>query len=1095
MTFNSQAIKAYLKKGEIKKLFIEGLGWDTGQAAKDCEVEGTVYSLTVVASKAGFKVWHCELPGQRLPSRDEMKTVHRQLVKESYEHIIIFSSKDKKSQGWLWVRREANKPISYKHHLFNISQDGESLAQKLRALYITFEEEESGVNIVDVTKRAKAAFDVEKVTKKFYQEFDKHRKVFLGFIDGIPVEADREWYASVMLNRLMFAYFIQKKGFLDSNPDYLKTKLKECQAKKGEDKFYSFYRIFLLRLFHEGLGMKKLNRPKGLEALLGNIPYLNGGMFDVHELEHPDRYGKTIEIKDQAFEKVFAYFDQYQWHLDERPLRSDKEINPDVLGYIFEKYINQKQMGAYYTKEDITEYISKSTIIPCIFDAAQKQYPRPFDLADSPIWALLKNNPDEFIYKALRHGIEHELPPEVITEIDSASPRLSSARSCWNRPASPELGLPTETWREVIGRRKRYLALKSLLLSGEVRKIDELISLNLDVRQFALEVIDSCEDPGLIWAIWKSVSKISILDPTGGSGAFLFAALNILEPIYEGCLERMASFEMAELSHENRDNFRVVLEGVSSHSNRKYYILKSIILNNLYAVDIMEEAVEICKLRLFLKLAAQVEPSALLENFGIEPLPDIDFNIRSGNTLIGYSSLDEVKRAIGSGFDFNNTMERLARKAKEHQDAFDRYRNVQSESSGALIFADKVEMLNRLKDLESELNLHLAGEYGIIAGDNKRYSEWVKTHQPFHWFVEFHGILNSGGFDVILGNPPYVENSEVRKLYSIQESVFKTANCGNLYAPVMERSKALLRSTGRLGMIVPISLVAIDDFSELRRLFFTKESSAHLLNFGVFPSKLFEGVAQRLSILIWARSSELKPLRTTSYRRWYESERPFLLQLTRFAPISNYIEGNIVPKIGPEGVLLIDKMNSVTQRLGALIRTSSSHSLLYHRSPNNFIRAHTKVPYYRGAGGETISKDHIRVLFCESREDRDLLVAIIMSSLFFWYWETFGNCRNLTETDIHRFPFSPNAEIQNSLTSIVSVLMDDMGVHSKRKVRKQKLTGDVEYDEFYVRESKNIIDDIDVALSSHYGFTPEELDFVINYDIKYRLGRAEEDEA
>ena len=254
MSFSAQAIKSFLKKGEIRKLFIEGLGWDGGKSTKDCKVGHDTNSLKEVAVKAGFKVWLCEMPGQKLPTREETKAVHRQLVKESYEHIIIFASKDSKSQAWLWVRREANKPISYKHHLFNISQDGESLTQKLRALYIAFEEEEAGVDIVDVTTRAKKAFDVEKVTKKFYQEFDKHRKVFLGFIEGIPVEADREWYASVMLNRLMFAYFIQKKGFLDSNQDYLKTKLKECQTKKGEDKFYSFYRIFLLRLFHEGLG-------------------------------------------------------------------------------------------------------------------------------------------------------------------------------------------------------------------------------------------------------------------------------------------------------------------------------------------------------------------------------------------------------------------------------------------------------------------------------------------------------------------------------------------------------------------------------------------------------------------------------------------------------------------------------------------------------------------------------------------------------------------------------------------------------------------------------------------------------------------------
>ena len=77
-----------------------------------------------------------------------------------------------------------------------------------------------------------------------------------------------------------------------------------------------------------------------------------------HQIEQ--LYGKTIAIPDKAFEKLFEFFDAYHWHLDERPLKADNEINPDVLGYIFEKYINQKQMGAYYTKEDITDYISRT---------------------------------------------------------------------------------------------------------------------------------------------------------------------------------------------------------------------------------------------------------------------------------------------------------------------------------------------------------------------------------------------------------------------------------------------------------------------------------------------------------------------------------------------------------------------------------------------------------------------------------------------------------------------------------------------------------------------------------------------------------------
>ena len=118
------------------------------------------------------------------------------------------------------------------------------------------------------------------------------------------------------------------------------------------------------------MGQPRDLRKKDLEPLLGQVPYLNGGLFDVHELETAN---PEIQIADQAFEKLFNFFDEYQWHLDDRPLRNDKEINPDVLGYIFEKYINQKQMGAYYTKEDITGYIARNTLIPFLFDAAEKE--------------------------------------------------------------------------------------------------------------------------------------------------------------------------------------------------------------------------------------------------------------------------------------------------------------------------------------------------------------------------------------------------------------------------------------------------------------------------------------------------------------------------------------------------------------------------------------------------------------------------------------------------------------------------------------------------------------------------------------------------
>jgi hypothetical protein len=1088
MSFSAQAIKSFLKKGEIRKLFIEGLGWDGGKSTKDCKVDDVTYGLKEVAVKAGFKVWLCEMPGQKLPTREETKAVHRQLVKESYEHIIIFASKDSKSQAWLWVRREANKPISYKHHLFSVDQDGESLSQKLRALYIAFEEEEEGVDIVDVTKRAKKAFDVEKVTKKFYQEFDKHRKVFLGFIDGIPVESDREWYASVMLNRLMFAYFIQKKGFLDSNPDYLKSKLKECQAKKGEDKFYSFYRIFLLRLFHEGLGMKKLNRPKGLDGLLGNIPYLNGGMFDVHELEKPENYGRTIEIKDEAFEKVFAYFDQYQWHLDERPLKNDKEINPDVLGYIFEKYINQKQMGAYYTKEDITEYISKSTIIPFIFDSAKALYPGPFESANSPVWSVLKTEPEDFIYKALKHGIEHNLPALIDYGVDAEGPRLIERRNGWNKIAPQEFALVNETWREVVERRKRYMELKRVMLAGEVRSIDQLVSLNLDIRQFALEVVDGSEDPELIWAIWRSITKISVLDPTGGSGAFLFAALNILEPIYEACLERISSLLMKNGDFARRNEFEEVLVGVNSHSNRKYFILKSIILNNLYAVDIMEEAVEICKLRLFLKLASQVEPDVTKENFGIEPLPDIDFNICAGNSLIGYATYEEARDAVTNSLDFDNVAEAISIKAEELDLAFASFRRIQVSGEGSIVLSQKLALQEKLRALEQELNRHVAQGYGINFENRTMFEKWENTHQPFHWFLRFYGIIKSGGFNVIVGNPPYLDLKQLKE-YALYN--YKTLPTKNLYSLVLERCDKIVN--GRQGYIVPISSIATEGYAELQSII-TKRR-LWVSSFDDRPAHLFDGLDKNtLSILLLSEKRNDHAIESSKLNRWSAEERSELFQKLRLynSPVST------IPGCLPRISSLIEhniwqKLFSRPQSLASSFTEYGVHRTFYSRKVNSFLQILNFTPIVKDGRGDVRPPSEFKEMKFSQENEALAVFCTLNSSLFRWFMDIVSDGSHLNRRETDLFPFDPRN------LGILSPRLASLGKRLSKDLRKNSFTRKMVYahDTLTVqciapKFSKAIIDEIDAVVASYYGFNDEELDFIINYDIKYRLGRADE---
>ena len=523
-------------------------------------------------------------------------------------------------QIWQWVARQPGQPTAYREHHYHAQhQSGDALIQKLEAITFSLNEEE-GITLTGVVFRLRDAFDRDRITRRFYDHFKREHAAFLAFIKGITEQGDREWYASLMLNRLMFVYFIQCKGFLNGDTDYLKNRLRVIQERQGKGKFLTFYRYFLLRLFHEGFAQQPAQRAADLEELLGEVPYLNGGLFELHTLEQKHT---GIDIPDEAFEHLFAFFDQYDWHLDTRPLRNDREINPDVLGYIFEKYINQKQMGAYYTKEDITEYIAKNTVIPYLFDAAQKKCAIAFQ-PDSALWRLLRDDPDRYIYEPVRKGVDVPLPAEIARGVPDVN-----QRDGWNRPATPAFALPTETWREHVARRQRCQELRDKLLAGEVHQINDLITYNLDLRQFAEDVISNCEGPELLRALYQAISTVTVLDPTCGSGAFLFAALNILEPLYEACLDRMQAFvDDLERSGERRHpgrfvDFRRILAEVDKHPNRRYFILKSIMVNNLYGVDIMEEAVEICKLRLFLKLVAQVDRVK-----DLEPLPDIDFNIR-----------------------------------------------------------------------------------------------------------------------------------------------------------------------------------------------------------------------------------------------------------------------------------------------------------------------------------------------------------------------------------------------------------------------------------------------------------------------------------
>ncbi len=1120
MQFNVNQTRNYLQESEFEPLFVEELGWEYHTQAFSVTVDDTKYALAAIAEKRGMVVFRCTATdGKPMPNYATRRAIQRQVAKSVHEHVIIYTDAAKTTQVWQWVRREQGRPEACREHRYHHEQAGDALLQKLQTLAFSLEEEE-GVSIVDVTGRVRAAFDVTPVTKRFYERFKKEHEAFLQFLNGIPDIETQESYVSVMLNRLMFIYFIQKKGFLNGDTDYLRTNLNRSQT-EGTDRFYQ---EFLCPLFFEGFAKPKPERTAAINQRLGEVPYLNGGIFQHHRIEQ--QHGETLHIPDKAFDRLFTFFEQYQWHLDERPLRNDNEINPDVLGYIFEKYVNERQkMGAYYTPEDITKYISQNTIIPFLFDAAREACKIAFE-GDATVWQLLQTDPGRYIYDAVKKGVKQPLPPKIAIGIDDVS-----KRTAWNTRASAEYTLPTEIWREVVARRQRYERVHAKLVNGEITDINALITENLDIQQFAQDVIETCEGPDLLRAFWHAITQVTVLDPTCGSGAFLFAALNILEPLYDACLERMQAFiDEADASsrrdlpgsmrtdlpngsgsgdpelqsrrdlpvstfsgrrdlpvsnsppHARYTDFRDILARTAQHPSPRYFILKSIVINNLYGVDIMDEAAEICKLRLFLKMVAQID-----DVNQIEPLPDIDFNVQAGNTLVGYTTLNEVEKAVTGQFDFDDTMARIRERAEDVDALFSLFRQQQTELGGDVTLDDKQALQGKLAALSDELNGYLAGEYGVETNNVEAFQQWLSSHQPFHWFIAFYGILDKGGFDVIIGNPPYVEYSKVKKDYTIRG--YETESCGNLYAFSTERSLRLLNNSSSFGLIVPMSLVCNQRMETLQEI--TRSSkSVWLSNFSERPSKLFVGAEVLLTILLSRSDRKAEQiLATTGLTKWTSEERKGLFHNIAYHSGADKINPHVIPKLRSNAESrILEKLSSQTGYLRNHLLKHSENSIYYRTSGGRYWKVFTDFPPVFKVNGKSEPSTAEKLLSVKAPEILKPIIAVLSSNLFWWWYTITTDSRNLPVYAIQDFPVPQSALEDPELARLGEVYLADLRRNSEMKVREQKSKGKTETQTFKIQKSKPIIDEIDRVLAEHYGFTDEELDFIINYDIKYRMG-------
>jgi hypothetical protein len=503
----------------------------------------------------------------------------------------------------------------------------------------------------------------------------------------------------------------------------------------------------------------------------------------------------------------------------------------------------------------------------------------------------------------------------------------------------------------------------------------------------------------------------------------------------------------------------------------------------------MPDAVEICKLRLFLQLVSQVDSAK-----DLEPLPDIDFNIRAGNTLVGYATEEQFNSAVFGNLVDKDIIDEIKARIADLADCFERFREQQTVYGGNVTTDDKHDIKELLNKLIEELDKYLAVDYRIDLEDKNAFVAWRASHQPFHWFAEFYGVMREGGFDVVIGNPPYVEIRNISNSYS--PLGYKTQECGNLYALCSERALNLIKPlAGNFGFILPVAANSTDGYASLKSTFLSA-GKCFISSYNDRPGKLFEELEHiRLSIVLVYRGKN--GVYTSKYSRWNTVAREHLFPQLQYQVNShqNHWKGS-VPKFGSEleSEILI-RMHRTATFIRALVCPNQKNIIYYTRKLSYFVQTLGFIPSIVDDNGNIRLPSELKRITFTNHDEAEVVLALLNSNLFYWFLTLFSDVRNLNQREILEFPVAcVDANVAAKLSILSQHLMSSFQDTSKVLTMRYANRGTLHIQCIYPKLSKKIIDEIDITYGRAIGMNDDMLDFIINYDIKYRMSGIDDEE-
>ena len=670
---------------------------------------------------------------------------------------------------------------------------------------------------------------------------------------GVALELCITWVNRILFLKLLEAQLVQ---YHDGNPAY--RFLQPALIKDYDE---------LNELFFEVLAKQKSERATFVRDRFGQVPYLNSSLFEISTLESEsvrinslkdrlelplfqrtvlkDDNGRRLSGNLPVLEYFLAFLDAYNFSSEgTESIAEDNKtlISASVLGLIFEK-INGYQDGAFFTPGFITMYICRESLRRATVQKFRdSSYFADFD---SESFADLGN------YLSRRYKAE---------DLAAANALVNSLRIC-----DPAVG----SGHFLVSALNELLAIKS-----ELGILCDRQGKSLPLR------VEVAHDELIVQ--WARTDELFAYRP--------------------GVLESRTAQEA--LFHEKQ----------------------TLIENCLFGVDLNPNSVKICRLRLWIELLK----NAYYKNPGeLETLPNIDINIKQGNSLVSRFALEEDLRPVLKQNKWNISDYRLAvasyhsaREKADKRSLLEQIERIKADFQTHIYRQDpRVKQLSKLRGqkflLENKTeigNLFEKIKEEDVAGDILQIeSQIAKTEselesirsatiyrQAFEWRFEFPEILDEDGdfkgFDVVVGNPPYIRQEELADLKPYLKDHYRTfAGTADLLVYFIERSEQLLKPDGQFSFIISNKFMRAG-FGKNLREWLAQRRILEIIDFGDLP--VFEEATTYPCILSWQKSTPGETFRAANVPELHTQGFPtYLASIAFTSPHST---------LAPEGWTLAD---------------------------------------------------------------------------------------------------------------------------------------------------------------------------------------------